>query len=463
MATYAEQISAYEAKRASNVASMNSIMAKSAEKGETLDASQQEEFDGFEKDNSAIDDHLKRLQVMERANVATAKPIDGATGKAASDSRTPGPIVKVMGSQVPKGVGFVRLLSARFMAKEDGVSPADIALSKGWGDDIANVLRVPKHILKTAVNPATTLDSTWAAPLVTYTTMADEFIELLRARSILDRIPGLRKVPFNIKVPRETSEMTGYWVPQGSPKPLTSGAFDTVTVDFAKAAGITYQTQELLRFSRPNSEQLLVNSLTKAIIKLVDNDFLDPSKAAVSGESPASITNGVTPIAASGTTAAAFMADFADLLAAYSMANYNLDDLVVVMSQTQALRLGLMRNDFGGKEFPDINKDGGFIEGVPVVTSENIAANGGSPADGRIIVALSASSILVADDGGVDIDISTEASVQAETAPDSPSTASTVMISFWQRNLVGIRCERFVSWTKGRTGAAQYISGANYG
>ena len=100
-------------------------------------------------------------------------------------------------------------------------------------------------------------------------------VTIEKPRSILTRIPGLRMVPFNVRIPRETGEMTGYWVPQGSPKPLTSGTLDTITLDFNKVAGITYLTQELLRFSTPSAETLMVNSLTAALTKLVDNDFLD--------------------------------------------------------------------------------------------------------------------------------------------------------------------------------------------
>jgi hypothetical protein len=132
------------------------------------------------------------------------------------------------------------------------------------------------------------------------------------------------------------------------------------------------------------------------------------------------------------------------------------------MTQTQALRLSLMRNDFGTREFPDINKDGGTIEGFPVVTSENIVSNGGSPSDGAIIVAINANDVLLADDGAVQVDISTEASIQTDSAPDSPNTASTTLVSLWQQNLVGIRCERFVTWTKARANSVVYIAGANY-
>ncbi len=464
MATIAEQLAAYEAKRAANVASMKSIMDKSADEGATLDADQQEEFDGLNEDNQAIDKHLDRLRVMEKVNQQTLKEVNGANGHQASQSRQSGPVVKVLGSPAPKGSAFVRLLSAKFMAREYGGHPAEIALSRGWGDEIANVLRMPRDIIeKAAVSGGSTTDQSWAGALVTYQNLQNEFIDLLRPKTIIGRIPGIRQVPFNIKVPRETGETTAYWVGQGSPKPVSKGALDTVTLDFNKVAGLTFLTKELLRFSAPSAETMMINSLTKAIIKLTDNDFLDPSKSANAGVNPASITNGATSITASGLTADAFRADFADLLAAYTASNYTLDDLVIVMSQTQALRLALMRNDFGGREFPDLNKDGGFIEGVPVVTSENVAANGGSPADGRIIVALAANSILMADDGGVEVNVSTEASIQTDDAPDSPQTASTSFVSMFQTNQVAILCERFITWTKARSGAAVYITGGNYG
>ena len=79
---------------------------------------------------------------------------------------------------------------------------------------------------------------------------------------------------------------------------------------------------------------------------------------------------------------------------------------------------------------------GGSVEGVPIITSENIPAAGSSPTDGYPIIALHAPSILLADDGGVNIDMSREASLQMDSAPDSPVSASTTMVSLFQQNLV---------------------------
>ena len=48
-------------------------------------------------------------------------------------------------------------------------------------------------------------------------------------------------------------------------------------------------------------------------------------------------------------------------------------------------------------------------------------------------------------------------------APDNPATASTVMTSLWQNNLIGLRAERTINWGKRRAEAVEYINGANYG
>ena len=80
MSKFAEQIAAFEQKRASLVAANEEIMAKAAEDGSTLDAEQKETFDNNAADVKEIDDHLKRLREMDKANAATAKAVDGVGG-----------------------------------------------------------------------------------------------------------------------------------------------------------------------------------------------------------------------------------------------------------------------------------------------------------------------------------------------------------------------------------------------
>jgi len=284
----------------------------------------------------------------------------------------------------------------------------------------------------------------------------------LRPKTILGRIPGLRMVPFNISVPRQLTETTGYWVGQGENKPVSSATFDTVTLLFHKLAAIAVITEELAKFSSPSAEMAVRESLAAAIIYRMDRDLLDPSKAAVTGVNPASLTNGVTPTAATGTTADAARDDIGTMMSTYLQNNMSTRGAVLIMTEDQALKLSFMVNTLGQLEFPNLSAEGGNVRGIPVITSQNVVSTGGSPTDGYPIIAIHAPSILVADEGGVAIDISREASLQMNDSPDSPETTSTISVSLWQHNMIGIKAERFVTWVKGRSQAVQFISYAKY-
>jgi HK97 family phage major capsid protein/HK97 family phage prohead protease len=452
--TLGEQIANFEATRAAKAAQMDKIMDEAGEKNETLDAAQEETYDTLADEVSKIDDHLKRLRAREASMKAMATPVVGKDVISASESRANVSVV-VSQKKLPPGIGFVRLMGARYLGKQEQQHPADIA--KALFPDQPEL----EMVLRAPVAVGNTTSTTWAAPLVYAQNLTSEFIDLLVPATLIGRIPGLTRVPFNIRVPMETTGASVNWVGEGAVKPVSAMAFDSVTLAFHKVAGIVPITQELMRFSTPAAEGLIRDSLVRAIAFLTDRDFLDPTKTA-STTSPASVTNGVTPISASGTTAAALRADLGALLAVYTAANMSIAGLVLIMTSTQAMRISLMRNALGQPEFPNLSALGGSLEGIPVVTSENMVATGNSPADGYMIVAINAREILLADDGGVTIDASTEASIQMESAPDSPATASTVTVSAFQYNMVFIRAERFITWKKRRTTAVQYIRGTKY-
>lgn len=454
MQTYAEQRAALDARRASAAARMNAINEETKSAGETKNASQREEFETLTLDIEALDAELKDLNVLERVNVATAKPVAAANESEGSNSRQITQ-VKVTGDNVPKGIRYARLVGAKYLAFKHQLNAADVAKER-WPDTPEVELA-----LRSAISAATTTDSTNAGPLVVQQNIASEFAEYLMPDTIIGRLPGLRRVPFNIKVPRGTQNPTGYWVGEGKIKPLSAMAFDSVSLSYAKVAAIVPMTEELLRFSSPSAEGIFMNGLKDAITYKLDRDFLDPAKAA-DDISPASLTNGVSAITPTGNTADALRDDLGTLLARYLAANMGVAGLVLVTTSTMAMRLSLMRNTLGQREFPDITVNGGFLEGVPVVTSENIVSPTGSPADGTLIIAINANEVMLADEGGIEIDVSREASLQMDSAPDSPETASTVTVNLWQHNMVAFKAERFITWAKRRTQAVQLISGAAY-
>jgi HK97 family phage major capsid protein/HK97 family phage prohead protease len=463
MKTIAEQIEALEVTRTTKAARMGEIMQKGGEEGRTTDQAEQEEFDTLSGELDAIDGDLKRLRALERAHAVSAKPVNAAKSQeTAAEVRTVGAVA--VKANVPKGTAFTRFAMALMAGKGNLMQSAEIA--KRWADQTPEV----ETVLKAAVAAGTTTDTNWAKPLVEYQNMASEFAELLRPATIIGRIPGLRRVPFNIKVPRQTGGSSAGWVGEGKPKPVSALAFDQITLGFAKLAGIVVMTEELVRFSNPSAEAIVRQDLIDTIVQTMDKDFVDPANAGTTNVKPASITNGVTPVVASGTDADAVRADVKALMGKYVAANMSLAGAVWIMTETQALALALMLNPLGQREFPDIQingNSGGTFFGLPVVLSENIPANPGSGdplvgAGARIILA-KASEILLADDGETLLDASNQASLEMDSAPTSPPTATTVLVSLWQHNMVGLRAERFINWAKRRPGAVQFIDSANYG
>jgi HK97 family phage prohead protease len=464
--TLAETISAFEATRAAKAAARDEMMEKSAESGETLDAAQTEEYDGLVAEIVAIDAHLKRLNDLEASNRSRAVEINGTSKDDAAASRgttvngggTAIPRVSVKAPNIDPSIGFTRYVLAMARAHGNRLEALEIAkANEQWRHETPDV----EIALKVPVPPGTTTDTVWAGPLVNYQILVSAFAEYLRPLPIIGRIPGLTRVPFKVRVPRQTAGATVNWVGEAAPKPLTSLAFDSITLDFTKIAGIIPLTEELIRSSSPSAELLVRNDLAAAIVQFMDSYFVDPSKAAT-GISPASITNGVTALTPSGTTGAAFMSDVNRLIGQFLTNNLSLATAVFITTQQVGARIGSLLNSFGQPMFPTTTATGGTILGIPVVTSENVPSTTGSPTEGYPLILAKADDILLADDGQVTIDASREATLQMETAPDSPATASTVMQSLWQQNMVAIKAERFINWTKRRSTAVSYISNAVY-
>jgi len=472
--TYAEQISAFEATLALKSGRMDDIMDKAAEDGVTLDAEQKEVYDDLEAEVKSISEHLVRLRSREVANVAMARSVSDAPtahalsemrGATAGDSRGIRIPAQIRAMDLPKGTAFTRYIIAMGRAKGNRLEAADIA--KQWDEstpEVSQLLRTPdvSAVLRSTIAAGNTTDATWAGPLVYYQNMASEFVELLRPMTILGRIQGLRRVPFNVKIPRQTAGASAGWVGELQPKPVSSLAFDQLSLGFCKVASIVPVSDELLRFSSPSAEQLIRDDLVKTVAQFIDLEFVDPTKAAEAGVSPASITYGVTPVTATGTTTTALRADVITLQKTFAANYIPLSSGVWIMSSQMALAISMMLNELSQPLYPGITMAGGTFLGLPVITSENVPSVGNSPTDGSRIILLDASQILLADDGQVTVDMSNEASLQMESSPDSPASASTVFVSLWQKNMTAFRVERYINWTTRHSNSVGYINGALY-
>ena len=447
--TIPEQIAALQARRATNLAKLNQIQAKNSADGTTKDQAEREEFTTLKLEIKTIDDELVDLHDMEKLNIASATPVTPTVNPVvASDLRGGQPVMPVITvkSMQPKGTAFTRMC---------------MSLAAGKGDSYQAMSRAETYrdmpevalMTKAAVAAGTTTDATWAGPLAVAQPLVDEFLELLRPRTLLGRIPGLRQVPFNVSVPAQTTGGTYAWVGQNKPKPVTKADYTTISVPFAKAAGIIVLTEELVKLSSPSAEALVREEMIAGMSQFLDTQFTDPAVTAVANVNPAAITVGASTAAASGTTAAAAKLDLSASVAVFTAAGVPLDGSVWLMNDSNAWGISISLNALGQPLFPGMSAQGGTIFGMPVVVSNNVSNR---------VVLMHAPSILYADEGGVRIDTSREASIQMDSAPTDTVDATTVYVSLWQRNLVGLRAERMITWIRARTAAVRYITAAAY-
>lgn len=471
MATLAEQISAFETKRGALVAANETIINKAADEGRTLDAAEEEQFDNNQADIEAIDKHLVRLRGMEKAVAVRAVPAAGATADEGAASRRGEIVVKAQPKLAP-GIGFARIARVKALAKLDGDSVREKAREL-YGEESVTYA----FFAKAAVPAATTTGATWAGPLVGDETSAfADFVEYLRPQTILGKfgqngVPTLRRVPFRVPLIGQTSGGDGYWVGEGAPKPLTKFDFSRTTLEPLKVANIAVATMETLRDSSPSAETIIRDQLAAALIARLDTDFISPTKAAAAGVSPASITNGLTFIASSGATADDVRADIKALFEAFIAANNTPTTGVWIMPATVALSLSLMLNPLGQPEFPGITMNGGTLFGLPVIVSQYVPTNfdpddvGTDYSAGALVALVNASDVYLADEGGVAVDMSQEASLQMDDAPtnNSATPTATSLVSMFQTNSVAFRAERTINWAKRRASAVAALAGVNWG
>lgn len=451
MSGFTQRIQELERTRAARLGEMESLHEKAANEGRAFDSREQLGFDALAAEVESIDDELASMRRSQTLSAASAKSIY-LPGAPTSQNPTARGIGAVKSNAQP-GTAFARYAMA--LAAGKGNLHASLEYAKSaYGKSSPEIVT----IMKAAVAAGTTTDPVWAGPLVEYRDMASEFIELLRPATIIGRLDGFRRVPFNIRVPRQTAGASVGWVGEGKPKPVSALGFDAVTLPFAKVAGIVAITEELARYSSPSAEQLVRDDLVETIGTFLDVQFIDPSVAAnPAANSPASITNSAHSAASTGAEFAAIDADLTGMISYMATQGLQLQGLYWVMNTKTKIALENLRNSQDELAYPSLEANG-TLKGFPVVDSASVPiAEGVDPGPDTTFIALVAPrEILLADDGSVTLDASREASL----AMSDDGTGS--LVSLWQQNLVGIRAERYIYWQPRRAQCVTVLTDVAY-
>lgn len=350
-----------------------------------------------------------------------------------------------------KGVGFGRLVKCLAATRGDVMLAREYARTHATSGGLEQY-RIIEATLKALVNPVSADEA-----LVHARPLANSFLELVRPRSLVDRIVGLRQVPLNTSMLRVTGAAATYWVGEGAPKPLGRFSLDRATMGWAKLVSMIVVSDELVRASGQLADYAFSVELARGVASYLDKYFIDPSLGPTANVSPGSITHGITPIASSGVTPAAVISDLKQLFAQFVAADGAIEEAVLTMHPKTALALSLMQGPDGGLLFPKIGARGGEIGGVPVLTT-SAAAAAGSPGE-TFIVMFDPGQILFSDDGDISMHYSHYGSVQMS---DTPGSGAQQQVSLWQNNLVGIQAERFATWERATDSAVAVLGNVNY-
>lgn len=451
MTTFSEQVTALEADKERIKSALNKFDL------DNMDEADEERFDELEAQLDEVQKKLKRAKRLEAINIDKAAPVkEVKSGDDASKARGNYQRNTVLGpnANTPKGASFARAVICLANAQGSSEVAAQLAERHYENDKrVANFLRLTPE-MKAAVPAAYVGDSGgWAEDIAEAQTVGTEFIEYLRPMTIVDRLQGFRRVPFNVKVSRMTTGQAGYWVGEAKPTPLTSGVFDTVTLGLTKVGGISVMSKEQMRFSNINAEAAIRDDLARAVVAKLDSTFIGTG-AASAGVSPAGLLNGVSAQSSAGDTADDVREDLATLYKLFSAAEIDLEGISFVTTGRLKKAISLMRSSLGINEFPGADTT---LDGQPFLGSNHVG--------GGDLIGISTRDILLADDGQVDISFSDQASLEMlDSSLQQDPTAGTgaAMVSLWQNGLVGIKVERFINWVKARSAAVQFVGDATY-
>jgi len=421
------------------------IITKASTEKRTTNDDEEVEIKAVEDDIARLETNLKRVEgfiadvlaAAEEATPVAGEDPDEAGASAEGDpepAKSANKSTSVKDNNAPKGIAFAQYAKAkaqsvRLQKSGSFVTPLEIAKSQGMDQRVI-----------TALTKAAAVNTTIGAPLVTPNTIASEFIELLRAQTIVDKLaPNMRSAPFNTTIAGMATGSTAAWVGEGAKKPVSNPTFNEVEIKHHKLAGIVVMTDELMRLSTYSADKMILDDLIESSKELIDNTFLDTS--AQSATRPAGVLNGATAVTATGATIDAYNADLKALRAAFIGTKLSLSGAVYVMSETRASDMGELRDALGNPYYRGLQAglNEKTLNGLPVIESETAP---------DIIALIKASELYLADDGQVQVDYSDQASIDM---------GGSTTVNLYQENKFAIRAERYITWAKRRVSAAAYI------
>ena len=138
---------------------------------------------------------------------------------------------------LPRGRAFVRSLICRSLGHV-GNDARGFALDR-WGSAQAEIVT----------------KSTVTALLAQHDPEAQEFFAPVLERSLLGRLSGLRRVPFNVRMLSMVGGAGSHWISPAAPRPISKPALDGAWLQPASVGAIAVTTSESVAEGGPVAEE----------------------------------------------------------------------------------------------------------------------------------------------------------------------------------------------------------------
>jgi hypothetical protein len=291
---------------------------------------------------------------------------------------------------------------------------------------------------KAAVSAGDTTTSGFADALAAYQVVAGAFAESLKNYGAFDSmLPFMRRVPLHARAGMTTTGFTASTVAQHHPKPVTKLSMTGTTLDEKKAVAICVLTEELMRFSMMAMTDFQAE-LQNALAVETDETFVEI------------LTSGATSFGSSGVTAEHVRNDLRAALG--NITTGARSKLFLLMPSGLAKVLAVLYDENGGAAFPTMTVNGG-IGGMTAIVSDGVPSTSIILADATQIAAASETITLTS---------ANEATLEMDTAPTSPPSASTAYVNLWQMNWRALRAERWFGAAKLSTTGVCVITSVNW-
>jgi len=318
-----------------------------------------------------------------------------------------------------------------------------IALGKDLTEayNLANTARATPAVTEVlkAAQQAGQMSGTWGDDLAPFSGLADAFMLSLRTRSIFQAMRQYSpEVPFRTKVAVTSTGATSTTINEAMVKPITKLSLTSVNMSQNKSLAIVIATQELLRFGKVG---LFQNELERAIAAEVDSTFI--TKLTTTAGVASSASGG-------GAQATQILGDVA--VALDGLTTDAGSKIFCAVSQATMEDLAFKTDSTGQRAFPTLGINGGTIGDVEFFPTAGVSNS---------LVLFDAKQIAHCQ-SALELETAQHASIQLESAPDSPQTASTALIDLWQMNMVGLRATYWWDAQVMRAGAVSVITSINY-